>query len=415
MPGGGLFFAEYEGGASILALSDSQKNSNPFTFAAMKITDTKVGILGGGQLGKMLALAAHNWDVTTWVLDESKDFPAGAVCTHFVEGSFKNFDDVYRFGKQVDVLTIEIEHVNTEALLKLEEEGVKVHPSPSKLDIIKDKGLQKEFYRKNNLPTSDFRLFESGEAIRAALASGELHFPFVQKSRTAGYDGKGVAVIHSADDLALLMSEASVVEDLVNIEKEIAVIVARNERGEVVSFPSVEMDFNPVANLVEFLVCPAAIDPAIEKAAEALALETIKAFDLCGLLAVELFLTKDNQLLINEVAPRTHNSGHHTIDSCYTSQFEQHLRSILNLPLGSTKMKTASVMVNLLGEPGYSGPVQYAGFEDCVAMEGVKVHLYGKTVTKPYRKMGHVTILDEDLDAAKAKARRVKETLKVIS
>lgn len=386
-----------------------------FTFAAMNTTRTKVGILGGGQLGKMFALAAHNWDVETWALDASRSFPTGPVCSHFVEGNFKDYDDVYAFGKQVDVLTIEIEHVNTEALLQLEAEGVKVHPSPAALNIIKDKGLQKEFYRKNKLPSSDFKLYESGEAIKAAIETGDLTYPFVQKSRTAGYDGKGVAVIKSAADLPLLLPDASVVEDLVDIQKEIAVVVARNEQGEVKAFPAVEMEFNPVANLVEFLVCPADLDPAIEQAAEKLALDCVSAYGLCGLLAVELFLTKDNQLLINEVAPRPHNSGHHTIDSCYTSQFEQHLRGILNLPLGSTRMKTASVMVNLLGEPGHSGPVRYAGFEEAVAMEGVKVHLYGKAETKPYRKMGHVTVLAEDAEAAKAKARKVQRTIKVIS
>lgn len=381
----------------------------------MNTTSTKVGILGGGQLGKMFALAAHNWDVETWALDASRSFPAGPVCSHFVEGNFNNYNDVYAFGKQVDVLTIEIEHVNTEALLRLEAEGVKVHPAPAALNLIKDKGLQKQFYQKHRLPTSDFKLFDSGDAIRAALQSGQLSYPFVQKSRTAGYDGKGVAVIKSAADLPLLLPDASVVEDLVDIEKEIAVVVARNERGEVKAFPAVEMEFNPVANLVEFLRCPAEISPDIEQAAEQLALDTISAFGICGLLAVELFLTKDNQLLINEVAPRPHNSGHHTIDSCYTSQFEQHLRGILNLPLGSTKMKTASVMVNLLGEPSHSGPVQYDGFEDCVAMEGVKIHLYGKAETKPYRKMGHVTVLAENAEAAKAKARKVQQILKVVS
>ncbi len=385
------------------------------TFAPMNTTRTKVGILGGGQLGKMFALAAHNWDVETWALDASRSFPAGPVSSHFVEGNFKHYDDVYAFGKQVDVLTIEIEHVNTDALLRLEAEGLKVHPSPAALNIIKDKGLQKEFYLKNKLPTSDFKLYESGEAIKTAIEKGDLQFPFVQKSRTAGYDGKGVAVIKSDADLLLLLPDASVVEDLVDIEKEIAVVVARNERGEVKAFPAVEMEFNPVANLVEFLVCPADIDPAIEQAAEKMAMDCIAAYGICGLLAVELFLTKDNRLLINEVAPRPHNSGHHTIDSCYTSQFEQHLRGILNLPLGSTKMKTASVMVNLLGEPGHSGPVRYAGFEEAVAMEGVKVHLYGKADTKPYRKMGHVTVLAEDVEAAKAKARKVQQILKVIS
>ncbi len=366
-------------------------------------------------MGKMLALAAHNWDVETWVLDASKDFPAGPVCSRFIEGNFKDYEDVYRFGKQVDVLTIEIEHVNTEALLQLEKEGLKIHPSPSKLNIIKDKGLQKSFYQSHNLPTSPFQLWENGLSISQALNEGKLHFPFVQKSRTAGYDGRGVAVIRSKADLDLLMDEASLTEVLVDFEKEIAVIVARNEEGEVTAFPVVEMDFNPLANLVEFLVCPADVSEKIEQEARKLAIATIEAFDLCGLLAVEMFLTKNGDLLINEVAPRTHNSGHHTIDSCYTSQFEQHLRSILNLPLGSTKMKTASVMVNLLGEPGYSGPVKYAGLDECLAMEGVKVHLYGKTTTKPFRKMGHVTILDPDVEAAKAKARKVKDTLKVIS
>ncbi len=384
-------------------------------FCPMKTTNLKVGILGGGQLGKMFALAAHNWDVETWALDASRSFPAGPVCSHFVEGDFNDYDDVYAFGKQVDVLTIEIEHVNTDALLRLEAEGVKIHPAPAQLNLIKDKGLQKQFYKKNGLPTSHFQLFESGEAIRAALQAGQLAFPFVQKSRTAGYDGKGVAVIKSAADLPLLLPDASVVEDLVDIQVEIAVVVARNERGQVKAFPAVEMEFNPVANLVEILVCPADLDPAIEQAAEKLAMDTISAFGICGLLAVELFLTKDNQLLINEVAPRPHNSGHHTIDSCYTSQFEQHLRGILDLPLGSTRMKTASVMVNLLGEPGHSGPVQYAGFEEAVAMEGVKIHLYGKADTKPYRKMGHVTVLAEDLEKAKAKARKVQQILKVVS
>lgn len=408
------FFGEIQ--KALLRRQDLRFFSHSFYLCRMNIAETKLGILGGGQLGRMLTLAAHNWHIATWVLDESKDFPAGQVCSHFVEGSFKNYDDVYRFGKQMDVLTIEIEHVNTDALLALEAEGVKIHPAPAKLNIIKDKGLQKEFYRKNKLPTSNFELFENPESIRKALTEGKLHFPFVQKSRTAGYDGRGVAVIRSAADLEkLLLPGASVVEELVDIEKELAVIVARNERGEVAAFPLVEMEFNPVANLVEFLISPAAVSPAIEKTARALAIQTIIAYDLCGLLAVEIFLTKSGELLINEVAPRTHNSGHHTIDSCYTSQFEQHLRAVLNLPLGSTKMKTASVMVNLLGEPGYSGPARYEGFEKCVSLEGVKVHLYGKATTRPFRKMGHVTILDDDPQTARAKAEEVKQTLKVIA
>lgn len=380
------------------------------------ILQTKVGVLGGGQLGKMLALAAGNWHLPIFFLDESKDFPAGPYATGFTEGSFKNYDDVYRFGKEMDVLTIEIEHVNTDALLALEKEGKKIYPQPSKLNIIKDKGLQKQFYQERNLPTSRFRLFENGEAIAKSIENQELKLPFVQKSRTAGYDGRGVAIIRSEADLKTkLLPEASVVEDLVDIQKELAVIVARNERGEVAAFPAVEMEFNPEANLVEFLLCPAQIDPKIEQEAENLAKAVIEAYDLCGLLAVELFLTKDNQLLINEVAPRTHNSGHHTIDSCYTSQFEQHLRSILNLPLGSTHMKSPSVMLNLLGAEGFTGPVFYDGLDKCLAIEGVKPHIYGKAATKPFRKMGHVTILGETVDQAKAKATQVQQLLRVVS
>ncbi|MFN7115782.1 MAG: 5-(carboxyamino)imidazole ribonucleotide synthase [Saprospiraceae bacterium] len=380
------------------------------------ILQTKVGVLGGGQLGKMLALAAGNWHLPLYFLDESRDFPAGAFAAGFKEGSFKDYDAVYNIGKEVDVLTIEIEHVNTDALLQLAEEGLTIHPKPSALNIIKDKGLQKQFYQQHQLPTADFQLFENEAELLQAIEKQQVTFPFVQKSRTAGYDGKGVAVLRSPEDLATkLLPGACVIEQLVDIQKELAVIVARNEAGEIVAFPTVEMEFNPEANLVEFLVSPAQIDPAIEAAAEQLAQSVIEAFDICGLLAVELFLTNDNQLLINEVAPRPHNSGHPTIDNCYTSQFEQHLRGILNLPLGSTKLKSPAVMVNLLGEPGYSGNVFYQGLNECLAIEGVNIHLYGKAITKPFRKMGHVTILGDTVEAAKEKARRVQKILKVIS
>ena len=381
----------------------------------MITSDFKVGILGGGQLGKMLALAAQNWDLQVWCLDTAKDFPAGNACYNLVEGSFKNYDDVYNFGKQVDVLTIEIEHVNTEALLQLEREGLKIHPSPSALNTIKDKGLQKQFYAEKGIATSSFQLFSSGEAIKAAIAEGSLQFPFVQKSREAGYDGKGVAVIKSAADLDKILAPASVVEPLVDIDKELAVVVARNENGEVKAFPTVEMEFNPVANLVEFLVCPAAVNAQVAANAEALAVAVIEAFDVCGLLAVELFLTKTGAILVNEVAPRPHNSGHHSIDSCYTSQFQQHLRGILNLPLGSTKMKSPSVMVNLLGTPGFTGPAKYPGLAKCMGIEGAKLHIYGKKITKPYRKMGHATILDQDLEAAKTKGRQLMKDFEIIA
>ncbi|HHM20775.1 MAG TPA: 5-(carboxyamino)imidazole ribonucleotide synthase [Bacteroidetes bacterium] len=379
----------------------------------MKINQIKVGMLGGGQLGKMMALAAHNWNVEIWALDASKDFPAGPVVSRFVEGNFNNYDDVYAFGKQVDVLTIEIEHVHTGALRQLEKEGIIVHPSPAALDIIKDKGAQKEFYKKNNIPTSPFTLWENGAAIKKALADGRLQYPFVQKSREAGYDGKGVAVVRSENDRGLILEAPSVIEEFVDIAMEIAVIVARNEKGQTKAFPPVAMEFNPIANLVEYLVCPAGLEGPVEVQAIDLATRTINAYNMSGLLAVELFLTKKGELLINEVAPRPHNSGHHTIDSCYTSQYEQHLRSILNLPPGSTKMKTASVMVNLLGAPGHTGPAVYEGLEECLKMEGVKIHLYGKKITRPFRKMGHVTILDNDPEKAKIKAIKVKKLLKV--
>ncbi|MBK7408051.1 MAG: 5-(carboxyamino)imidazole ribonucleotide synthase [Saprospirales bacterium] len=375
----------------------------------------KLGVLGGGQLGKMLAQAASRWDLALWILDESRDFPAGNVCTNFVEGNFREYQDVLDFGRQVDVLTIEIESVNSEALFKLQEEGITIHPRPEALAIIQDKGLQKEFFKNHGLPTSPFTLWGSGEAIRQAVQDGELRLPFVQKARKGGYDGRGVAVIRTQADLEKLLPGPSVVEDLVDIDKELAVIAARNPGGQVESFPAVEMVFNPEANLVEWLLCPAQIDPAIEQRAEELARATIEAFQLSGLLAVELFLTPDGEVLVNEVAPRPHNSGHQTIEGCYTSQFEQHLRGILNLPLGSTRIKAPSVMVNLLGEPGYEGPVEYAGFEDCIAIEGVFPHIYGKAITKPYRKMGHVTVIDPDLEGAKEKARLVQQKLKVIA
>lgn len=375
----------------------------------------KLGILGGGQLGKMLSLAAGNWHLAIHILDTSKDFPAGTFCTQFTEGSFKDFDDVYNFGKTVDVLTIEIEHVNTEALKKLEAEGKIVHPSPSKLEIIKDKGFQKLFYQEQELPTAPFDLYENDNEVKAAIQSGKIQFPFVQKSRTAGYDGKGVAVIEDQSEVHKLLPGACVIEPKVDIDKELAVIVARNSNGAVKAFPTVEMEFNPQANLVEFLLCPAQISPEIEKACVDLAMSTINAYDLCGLLAVELFLTKSGEIMINEVAPRPHNSGHHTIDSCITSQFEQHLRAVLNLPLGSTEMKSPSVMVNLLGAEGHTGQAKYQNFGQAQQIEGAKLHLYGKAATKPFRKMGHATIVDSNLESAKKKARQLQKTLQIIS
>ncbi len=377
--------------------------------------DYKVGVLGGGQLGKMLALAAGKWGLPFYVLDASKDFPAGAYSTEFTEGSFKDFDDVYNFGKDKDIVTIEIEHVNTDALFKLQKEGVQVHPNPQALNIIKDKGLQKQFYADRALPTSPFRLYANEDELKLSIKDNRLIFPFVQKTRTAGYDGRGVAVIRSEDDMDKILKGPCITEPLVDIDKEIAIVVARNASGEITTFPPVEMDFNPVANLVEYLYCPADISYNVLTKADELAREIIEAYDICGLLAVEFFLTKQGEILINEVAPRTHNSGHHTIDSCQTSQFEQQLRAILNLPLGSTTMTSPAIMVNLLGEAGHTGPAIYEGMDKCLQTEGVHVHLYGKKITKPFRKMGHATVVDTDLAKAKEKATFIKNTLRIIS
>jgi 5-(carboxyamino)imidazole ribonucleotide synthase len=376
----------------------------------------KIGILGGGQLGKMLCLAAANWDFKTFILDRSPEYPAGQVCTGFTTGDFNNYEDVMAFGADKDILTIEIEHVNTQALYDLEKAGKTVHPSPRALDIIKDKGLQKIFYRDHQIPTAPFELFEDGADLKKAILSGSWSLPLVQKTRTAGYDGKGVAILRTLEDLdTKLLSGPCLAEQLIPVHTEIAVIAARNASDEVAVFPAVEMDFHPEANLVEFLACPARIPALAAAQAEALAEQVIRDFDLCGLLAVEMFLTEDGQLLVNEVAPRPHNSGHHTIDSAITSQYQQHLRAICNLPLGSTAQTAPAVMINLLGEPGYTGPVHYAGVETCLALEGVHIHLYGKALTAPYRKMGHATITADTLEAAIKKGNFVKKTLRVIS
>jgi len=378
-------------------------------------TSSKLGILGGGQLGKMLLQCTRNWDIYTKVLDPDAEAPARLACNEFVQGSLKDFDTVYQFGKDCTVLTIEIEHVNTEALKKLQAEGVMVHPDPAALGQIQDKGLQKMFYRLNELPTSDFALYDDIDEIRDALAAGRIRYPFVQKTRTAGYDGKGVSIIRHADDLSKLMEMPSLVEDCVDVKTEIAVIACRNAAGEVVCYDPVSMDFHEEANLLDLLLYPAPISEALNEEAKGIARKLIEEFDLCGLLAVEFLIDQQDRLWINEVAPRPHNSGHQTIESSYTSQYEQHLRGILNLPLGSTRVKVPSAMVNLLGAEGHSGPVDYQGLNECLQIEGVHIHLYGKKITKPFRKMGHVTITNDVLDQAKTTAQWVKQNIQVLS
>lgn len=370
----------------------------------------RLGILGGGQLGRMFIQEAANFDVQVHILDVASNGPAGQLATSFTEGEITNYEDVYNFGEALDLLTVEIENVNIEALFDLEKKGVKVFPQPRVLSIIKDKGIQKEFYRKHNLPTSDFELLNAN----TPLADLEKRIPFVQKLRTGGYDGRGVQLIRNNADLTQAFTEPSIAEELIDFEKELSVIVARNERGETAVFPTVECEFND-ANLVEFLFSPANVSQEIEKKAEKLAIDVINAFEMVGILAVEMFLTKDGNILVNEVAPRPHNSGHHTIECNVTSQFEQHLRSILNWPLGSTEIEKQGVMLNVLGADDHVGDTRYEGLEEIIKIPGVYPHFYGKTTTKPNRKMGHITIASKSMDEAKNKAEQVKQLLRVIS
>ncbi len=375
----------------------------------------KIGILGGGQLGKMLCLSANNWSLYTSVLDPSRDCPASGVCSRFVLGDFRSYQDVYSFGKEVDILTIEIEHVNVEALLDLEREGVIIVPAPEVLAIIKDKKRQKQFYKDNGIPTPEFIAFDTKEEILKAIREKRVSIPFVQKARFHGYDGRGVKVVKYKKDLEELLDVPCIVEDLVNIKKEISVIVVRSFSGECRCFPPVEMVFSSDANLVEYLISPAELSSSCEREAKRIAIKTVQSFNLYGILAVEMFVDNEGNIFVNESAPRPHNSGHHTIESCVTSQYEQHLRTLLNLPIGDTRLVTPSVMVNILGEPGYEGEAKYLGLEDCLKIDGVKVHIYGKKITKPFRKMGHVTIIDESIKSALFKAGIVKDKLKVIA
>jgi 5-(carboxyamino)imidazole ribonucleotide synthase len=376
-------------------------------------SDIKLGIIAGGQLGKMLIQEASKWDIATYILDNEDKSPASNICNHHYQGSRLDYLAVYSFGKKVDILTFEIESINIDALLQLKSEGVRIVPDPSILRLFQNKEIQKSFYVKYGIPTSPFRSYNIETELLHDIKNGILTYPFVQKLKEGGYDGRGVAVINSATDMDSLLPGACIVEEKVDIYKEIAVIVARNASGEVKAYPPVEMVFDKSANLVEKLICPADITETQQMQAAELAEKIITDLDMCGLLAIEFFVDQSGNILVNEAAPRPHNSGHHTIESVVTSQFEQHLRAILNLPLGSTAIKTPSVMLNLLGEPGFSGNVKYEGFSESLAIPGVKIHLYGKKETRPFRKMGHVTIIDKSLNVALEKAEIVKHTLKV--
>jgi 5-(carboxyamino)imidazole ribonucleotide synthase len=370
-----------------------------------------LGILGGGQLGRMMIQSAIDFNIQVRVLDPAKDAPCSAIAHYFEIGDLQDFDTVYAFGKQCDILTIEIEKVNTQALKKLRDEGVKVYPQPEVIELIQDKRLQKQFYLENKIPSSEFILVENKDDV-----STHTNFlPAVNKLGKDGYDGKGVQILKNKNDISKAFDAAGILEKLVDIDKEIAVIVARNSKSEVCTFPAVEMVFHPEANLVEYLFSPAQIQDSKAKIAESLAISIIEKLDMVGLLAVEMFITKSGEILINEIAPRPHNSGHQSIEGNITSQFEQHLRAIFGLPLGDTKIILPSAMINLLGEEGYSGPVEYQGLEEILSLSAVHLHLYGKNKTQSFRKMGHITVTDDNIETLKEKALYVKNTFKIIS
>jgi 5-(carboxyamino)imidazole ribonucleotide synthase len=379
------------------------------------LLDHKIGILGGGQLGKMLAIEAANWHLPIYILDQDHQFPAVPYAPFFQAGDFKNFDDVIQFGKKVDILTIEIEQINVDALFYLEKEGVKVYPKPSTVQVIQDKGLQKMFYQERDIPTAGFQLFNDEKEIKEALKNNQISFPFVQKSRKDGYDGKGVVVVSNENDLLNLLDCPSIIEERINIKTEISIIVARSASGELLHYEPVEQHFNQAANLVSYLICPAELKKSTLSKMNEIATKIAIDLDLVGLLAIEFFLDENEDIFVNEVAPRPHNSGHHTQNSCETSQFEQHLRAILDLPLGSTRQHSIGAMVNIIGEPGYAGKTKYVGIEDCLKIDGVHLHLYGKLETRPFRKMGHINIADKDRKKVLENIEKIKSTLRVIS
>lgn len=375
----------------------------------------KLGVLGGGQLGRMLLTETQKFDIYTVILDGNADAPCAQICNEFHQGDLLDYDTVYNFGKQVDLLTIEIENVNIDALDALEAEGLTIFPKPKNLRTIQNKAHQKVFYHDNNIPTADFSRFTSLEELKHAISNEAVSFPFVWKSARFGYDGNGVKIVRAISDLENLPTGECISEKLIPFKNELAVIVARNASGETKTYPVVEMEFHPEANQVEYVICPARIDDTVAKKAREVALKVADAFDFVGLLAVEMFQTENDEILVNEAAPRTHNSGHYSIEASYTSQFEQHLRSILNLPLGNTESKVAGIMVNLVGAEGYTGDVVYENIEEILKIDGVTPHIYGKKTTKPFRKMGHVTIVNEDINEARKVAQQVKETIKVIA
>ncbi len=375
----------------------------------------KLGILGGGQLGKMLINVTRKWNIETYILDPNPDCPASKCCDLFFKGDFNSYKDVYDFGKKVDIVTIEIEHVNVKALYKLQKEGIDVYPSPSNIELIQNKGVQKDFFKKNKIPTSNYKRFANKKILSEYISKIESSYPFIWKSETMGYDGKGVKLVKCLSDLDEINENSCVIEDVVDIKHELAVLVARNNSGESKSYPVLEMEFNQKSNQVEYVILPSRIPEKIKLKSLKVADLVSKSLEHVGIIAVELFCTNNGDVLVNEIAPRVHNSGHLTIESCITSQFEQHIRAIYNLTLGSVSQILPSVMINLVGENKHNGEAYYLNIDKAFDLDGVYPHLYGKKITKPYRKMGHITIIDEKLENAVSKARILKNTIKIIS
>ena len=372
-------------------------------------SDFTLGILGGGQLGKMLLQVTSRLSIKTNVLDPSNDSPCKEICSEFTKGQLMDFDAVYNFGKNCDLVTYEIEHINVDALEKLEKEGVKVFPNSSTLRIIQDKSIQKQFFIDNNIPTAKFKYYNSLKDLNVE----KLKFPCVWKKTKFGYDGYGVKILKSKKDLNNLPETQFIIEEMIPFKKELATTVVRNQNGDIEIFPIVEMMFNEISNQVEFVVCPAQVKDELKAKAEKVALKVSKTFKQVGLLAVEMFLTHDNTILVNEVAPRPHNSAHYSIEACINSQFDQHINAILNLPLGCSKSNNYAIMANLVGGIGYNGDVIYEGINEAMNFDNVKIHIYGKKETKPNRKMGHITVIDTDLKSGLQIAKTIKNLIQI--
>ena len=378
-----------------------------------QIHKLNIGIIGGGQLGKMILSESNRMSLKTSVLDSNKNSPCKNLTNNFFVGDLNNYNDVLEFGKKCDIITFEIEHINVDALTELQKIGKKVYPKPETLSIIQDKSKQKKFYSENNLPTSEFKFYSNINELNSHVNDGKIDFPCVWKKTKFGYDGFGVKILKSKSDILDLPDCEMIIEDYVPFKKELAVIVARNLNGDIKTYETVEMEFNSDSNQVEFVISPSRISNELKERAKEIAIETTKKIDNIGLLAVEMFLTENDEILINEVAPRPHNSGHFTIEACPTSQFEQHLRSILNLPLGNTTHNNFAIMLNLVGDNGFDGNVFYENLESAYNEANTHVHIYGKEKTRPNRKMGHITIICDKFEDAYSKAAYLKGKIKV--